>query len=113
MNSLLAPHPTIDAHEKTIDLRIERLREAISHANAIHTSAEPQLAHANRTVTVLAENRVFLSAHTQLLIERVISAVGVADQDQMLAAHVRPLTLLLEEASIAIARMRQIIGERQ
>lgn len=113
MNTLTPTLPTFDAHEKTIDLRVERLREAITHATAIYTSAAPQLGMATRTITVLVENRVLVNAHAQALIETILNTHPADRQDDAIAAQVRPLTLLLESANIATARMRQIIGAHQ
>lgn len=106
---IITPGP----HEKTIDLRVERLRDAIVRADTIHASLTPQLLSATRAVTLLVENRVFVAAHTQALIEQIVASTPRDLQDDALATSVRPLTLLIEQANIATARMRQIIGAHQ
>lgn len=104
---------TLDPHEKTIDLRIDRLRDAVARATAIYTADTPQILHANRTVTLLVENRLFVSAYAQTVTEHIVSTAPYAMQDTLLAEQVRPLTILIEQANIATTRMRQIIGAHQ
>ena len=100
------------AHEKTIDLRIARLREAVDHATTLHQHASAGAvpdATARRLIAVLIENRTLVSAHTGALIDHTVRTVTPADQDEHLYATVRPLTLLLEEANIALARTRHLL----
>ncbi|EPD84105.1 hypothetical protein HMPREF1529_02145 [Microbacterium sp. oral taxon 186 str. F0373] len=113
MNSIAPDITMLDPHEKTIDLRIDRLRKAVAHADAISTDQAPQILHANRTITVLTENRIFVAAHAQSLIEQIVSNTPLPMQDSALVQHVRPLTILIEQANIAAARLRKIIGAHQ
>lgn len=113
MNSIALDITMLDPHEKTIDLRIDRLRKAVAHADAISTDQAPQILHANRTITVLTENRIFVAAHAQSLIEQIVSNTPLPMQDSALVQHVRPLTILIEQANIATARLRKIIGAHQ
>lgn len=105
MNSTTIPRP-LDAHEKTIDLRIERLHTAISHADALYADSIVNIVHTNRAITVLIENRGFVSAHAHALIDQIVAALPADEQDEQISAHVRPLTLLVERANVALARMR-------
>lgn len=113
MNSIAPDITMLDPHEKTIDLRIDRLRKAVAHADAISTDQATQILHANRTITVLTENRIFVAAHAQSLIEQIVSNTPLPMQDSALVQHVRPLTILIEQANIAAARLRKIIGAHQ
>lgn len=114
MNSTLTPRHA-DAHEKTIDLRVLRLHDAISRAHALTTTADSSVrasAH-RRVLTVLMENRVFVAAHTQALIEQIIATTPADQQDTLIAEQVRPLTILLEQANVHIARLRHHLGEHE
>lgn len=113
MNKLSPTLQTLDAHEKTIDLRVERLAHGIDRANAIWTDDTPALARATRAVTVLVENRLFVTAHAQTITERIVQTLPHHQQDGQLLAEVRPLTLLIEQANTAIVRMRTLIGAHQ
>ena len=109
MHSIASARP--DAHEKTLDLRIARLRTAVEHATAIHRSGEDSAGQASRTLVILMENKALVAAHAQGLISTITREVAAADQDDMLLVRVRPLTLLVEEANIAIARLQVILGD--
>lgn len=109
MNSATLPR-TLDPHEKTIDLRVDRLRAAIARAAVIHTDPHPNETHARRTLTMLIENRIFVSAHTQTLIESIVATLPPDQQDAAITDAVRPLTLLVEEANVAEVRMRHAVA---
>lgn len=98
-----------DAHEKTIDLRISRLRTAITHANTIHQAGADTAGHGPRLLVILIENKALIAAHAQTLITRTVHTVPTAEQDDTLLTQVRPVTLLIEEANIAIARLRHTL----
>lgn len=104
--------PDQDAHEKTIDLRIDRLREAIARADRSYRAGDTR--DAGRTISVLIENRALVAAHTSTVIDHMVRTVpDAAQQDLLIVFRVRKHTLLLEAANIAIARMRTLIGDTQ
>lgn len=101
----LAP-PSSDAHEKTIDLRLDRLIAATELAAHIHTQGADPGGFAPRTLVVLHENKALVATHAQTLTNKIVREHTPDDQWEQIHTHVRPLTLAVEGANIAIARLQ-------
>lgn len=106
-------NPPQQASEKTISLRVKRLREAAQYASTIHhknTTTNSQ-DRARRALVILTENRALVAAHLSNLIDRIVSTTPRNEQDHAMSILVRPLTITLEEAAIAIAQLQNDLKE--
>jgi hypothetical protein len=109
--SITTSLPRASAHEKTIDVRLARLREATVTAARVHRNPAASRHTARRALVVLIENRTLVAAHAGTLTEQIITTHAPDEQDDLLLALVRPITIAVEEANTAIARLRHTLGE--
>jgi hypothetical protein len=91
-----------------ISHRLDRIgRDSIRVESIVCGDLNGPPVYRNRTVTRLMEDKMLLSAHVPNILDR-IAALPLADQPEQIASTLRPITLAVEQANIAIARLRAL-----
>lgn len=102
--------PVTGAHEKTIDLRVERLEKAVALASGIwlgEVASGPDFI--GRVLATLIENRAFVRSHITTTIDHIVRTVAADEQDARITAELADVHHLIERADVAIARIRVVI----
>lgn len=107
-------HVTDDPHEKTIDLRLQRLAELTKLSRTVAERHMPMDDdYIARALTGLIENKTLVAAHARTLIEQIVASLpDLEQQDDAIQQTVRPLTEAVERANVAIVRLRHMLGGR-
>jgi|GEM_PF-5623997 len=115
MSITATPPIETGAHEKTIDVHLDRIREYAAQAAALTTAsrrAPLDTVYARRLLADINQARAFVAAHTQSTIDRIIATIpDVPDQDTAIAAAILPLRHSSHIAGIATARLHRLLAE--
>lgn len=91
-----------------ISHRLDRIGRDSIRVDAIVTGEfDAPEQYRNRVITRLMESKMLLSAHVPSILDR-IAALPLKDQPEQVAGSLRPITLAVEQANLAIARLRAI-----
>jgi len=103
----VTPAPTVDLD--VVRRRVDRLARDGVRATAVAGGQfnAPQT-YLRRILARLLEDRAMLSGHAALIANQ-IAAAPFAQQEQLIADRLRPLTLAVERASVAVARLQHAI----
>lgn len=103
LQTVITEHTELDA----LSHRLERVRRDTLRVNAIaEGTITPPTAYVNRALSRLHEDRAMLTVHMPVITAR-IAALPASDQDEQVAQALRPLTLAIEQAHLAIARLHR------
>lgn len=115
MNTLTPPRGTPiadDPHQKTIDLRADRLRELTALTEQVGM-ADTDGHHIDHALSRLIESKAFVTAHALTLLEQIVASLPLPQQDAEIRRVVRPHTEAVDAATVAIARLRHRVGARR
>lgn len=105
-----APTHAYSAHEKTLDLRLERIGRDAARAIGIASGTYPATsAYAERTIANLLEERALVSAWIARQIADIARTHSSDEQNQKIDALAEPHAAILR-ADVAIARLRHAIS---
>jgi len=90
--------------------RVATAHVDIALAARLIVDPEMDLADARAVLQRLTVERTFLTAHLSTVADQV-ARLPVTEQAEALARDLRPLTLAVESAAIALARLRRAIAE--
>lgn len=92
----------------TIAHRLDRIgRDSMRVQSIVRGEMTATVTYRNRTIARLLEDKGMLSAHQPVILER-IAELPLDEQPEQIASILRPITLAIEQANIAITRLRTI-----
>ena len=102
---MVITHP---AELDTISHRLDRIgRDSMRVEAIVREDLNATDGYRNRVLTRLIEDKMLLSAHLPEVLDR-IATLPLDQQPQQIAGSLRPMTLAIEQANIAIARLRSL-----
>ena len=90
--------------------RIATVREDIALAGRLLAAPGTDLAEARAMLLRLTVERTFLTAHLSTVADQ-IARMPASEQDDAVARDLRPLTMAVEDAALALARLRRAVTD--
>lgn len=99
---------TSPAELDVITHRLDRIgRDSIRVEAIVRGGVDSPAIYRNRTLTRLMEDKMLLGAHMPNVLER-IAHLPIDEQREHVAQALRPITLAIEQANLAIARLHRL-----
>ena len=90
--------------------RVATVREDIALAGRLLAAPGTDLAEARAMLLRLTVERTFLTAHLSTVADQ-IARMPASEQDDAVARDLRPLTMAVEDAALALARLRRAVTD--